>query len=425
MNPPTVFAAKLVFSLLLSAGLFVLLRYQSVLTPLVRSREGLWLGTLWIVLRLLAFGAIFVVLGEMPRGDIPFFWDNVSDALAGKVVYRDYISYHAPLYTYLLAVPVWLWADPRALVVLMMLGEGLCLWVTYRFYRQTGGNAFWPTLTYLVMPAPVIICLLGGQEDVWLWGFGVASALVYHRTKDEFRTGLVLAGALLVLKVTFVFILIPAFLLLPRKGRFLGALALVGVPTLAVLYGLMGWKFLMPVQQGTLVFSPNLWSVLRPLLEPLYARFEQTQLNFIGLIFTVLTGSLAGYRFRHLPYHRALPAVWVLAFGAMTIFQPSAMAYYLFTYLMAVVFELIDLRRSRDVLALLTLNLLVITQPFVYTQLDVPVFDTFSKLAQPALAFEYALELAFVGMQIWLMRRAWQHLSSLARHPGASALVPQ
>ncbi len=423
MSSVTVFAAKFIFAVLLSLALFVLLRYRPRLEPLVAGREGTLLTGLWVVFRLVPFWAIFLFLGEAPRGDIPFFWSNATDALAGKVVYREYISYHAPLYTYLLALPIRLWADTRALVVLMMLGEALCLWVTNRFYRQTRSNAFWPALTYLVMPAPLIICLLGGQEDVWLWGFGVASAWVYLRTRDEFRTGLILAGALLVLKVTFVFVLLPAFFLLPRKGRFLAALAVVGVPTLAVLYGLMEWKFLMPVQQGALLFSPNLWSVLRPLIDPLFEQFELKRLNFIGLVFTVLTGTYAGYRFRHLPYPRALPAVWIIAYAAMTVFQPSAMAYYLFTYLLAVVFELIDLRRSRDVLALLILNLLVITQPFVYTRLETPVFDTFAKLRQPLFALEYALEVAFVGMQFWLLRRAWQHLTRLGQETGRT--VPQ
>jgi hypothetical protein len=418
MSPTLVFTAKFIFSLLLSGLIWLVLRYRTALDARVRGHEIRWLLALWVLMRLVPFGGIFLLLGEAPRGDIPFFWSNATDALQGKLVYRDYISYHAPLFTYLLALPLRLWADARALVALMVLGEALTLGVTYRFYERTRGGAFWPTAVYLLLPAPLIICLLGGQEDIWLWGFGVASAGVYHRTRDAFRTGLVLASALLVLKVTFVFILLPAFFLLPRRGRLVGALLAVGVPTLGLLYALMDWAFLMPVQQGALLFSPNLWSVLRPVLDPLFEWFELKQLNFVGLLFTVLTSAWAGYRFRYLPYDRALPALWIIAFAAMALFQPSAMAYYLFTYLLAVVFELIDLRQSCDVLALLVLNLLVISQPFLYTQLDTPIFRDASFLSRPLLLLEYGLEVAFVAMQVWLLRRAWGHLAGLSRVPG-------
>lgn len=406
-----VFLVKLVVAALLSAVVWFTVRYRRNLQPLVENREGFVLAALLVGLRVVPFVAVFLILNETPRGDIPFFYWKADLAHQGGLVYRDFWSFHSPLFSYLLALPMFLWNSSKAIVALMGVGEAVCVWLTWRFYRKRDRPAaFWKTVTYLLLPAPLIICLLGGQEDIWLWGFGLWAVMAGRGGRDAFRVGLVLALALLTLKVTLVLIVFPLFFLLRDKVRFVGALLAVGVPALVGCYLVFGWQFLMPVQHAELPFSPNLVSILRPFASGGMERVPLKYLNWLGMVLTISVASFAGWRFRNRPLERAFPALWVITFGTFMLVQPSAMAYYLFLILIVLVFELTDLNDFRPMALLLFINLLVIVQPFVYVYLGQPRFDHFSMLATPLHALEYALEVLFVasvGVYGWL---AWQRL---------------
>jgi len=372
---------------------------------------------------------IYLVLNELPRNDVPFFYEKATKALQGGMVYRDFWSFHAPLFAYLIAVPLWFWHSPKAIVLLMLLVEGLTVWLTYRFYRRRNPEAGLLAMLYFILPAPLVICLLGGQEDIALWLFGLLTMQVAYRKENRasgagFAIGLIMAAALLTLKLTFVMIAFPVFFILRDKLRWIAGLAIVGIPALVILYSLMGWLFLMPVQHGELPFSPNLSTVLRPFLGVIFNELPLKTLNWVAAVSTIGLLSAAGYRFRNLPYATAFPAIWVMAFGLFMLLQPSAMAYYVFIYLVAAVFELTPLNNTRRLALLLLINLLVVIQPFVFVYLDQPYFNSFRQLNSPLLILEYALEVATVGCvaaYVWL---AYRHLVELDRKKAPKA-VPQ
>lgn len=409
-----VFLVKLIVALFLSAAVWFIARYHRSLQPFVQNREGTVIAALLVAVRVVPFVAVFLVLGETPRGDIPFFYWKADLAHQGGLVYRDFWSYHSPLFSYLLALPVFLWHSPKVIVALMGVGEALCVWVTYRFYRKSNPtDAFWKTVVYLLLPAPLIICLLGGQEDIWLWGFGLWAVMAGRGGRDAFRVGLVLALGLLTLKVTFVLIVFPLFFLLRDKIRFTGALLAVGVPALVGCYLVFGWLFLMPVQHAELPFSPNFVSILRPFTFGFLERVPLKYLNWLGMALTISVATLTGWRFREKPLDRVFPALWVVTFGTFMLVQPSAMAYYLFLILIVLVFELTELTSARQVGLLLLINLLVIVQPFVYVYLGQPRFDQFSALTDSWNWLEYALEIAFVACVTGYVWRAWQRLETI------------
>lgn len=417
MPTTTVFAVKLFVSIILCGVIWFVVRYRYRLEPLVQKRENLVIAALLVTLRVVPFIAIFLVLNETPRGDIPFFYWKAELAHQGRLVYRDFWSFHSPLFSYILAVPIFIWNSPKAVVALMGVGEAVCLWVTYRFYRRAAPvDAFWKAVIYLLLPGPLIICLLGGQEDIWLWGFGLWSVMVWQRTHDSFKIGLVMALALLTLKVTFVIIVFPVFFMLAyrkRGGRFVGALLSVGLPALMILYLLLGWLFLMPVQHAELPFAPNLTTVLRPFTGGLLARIPLHYLNWIGMALTLTVATLTGWHFRQKPFERVFPALWVITFGSFQLFLPSAMAYYLFLFLIVLVFELTDLNKAGQVALLLAINLLVVIQPFVMIYLEQPRFNSFVPLQSPPLLLEYGLEVAFVISVVYYIRQAWLRLKAL------------
>lgn len=372
------------------------------------------LAALFAAVRVFPFVVVFLFLDQTPRGDIPFFYWKADLAHQGKLVYRDFWSFHSPLFSYLLALPIFLWNSPKVLVALMGVGEAVCLWLTYRFYaRRDADDAFWKAVVYLLLPGPLIICLLGGQEDIWLWGFGLWAVLAWQRGHDAFRVGLVMALALLTLKVTFVLIVFPVFFLLRDKLRFTGALLSVGVPALLGMYLLFGWLFLMPVQHAELPFAPNLTTLLRPLTFGSLDRLPLKYLNWLGMLLTLSVATYTGWRFRHKPFDRAFPSVWVLTFGSFMLFQPSAMAYYLFLFLIVLVFDLTDLSRTADLLLLLVINLLVVVQPYLFVALHQPLFNSFAAINTPLKALEYGLEVAFMGCLLLYLRRAWIRLDTL------------
>ncbi|MBC8153631.1 MAG: hypothetical protein H7Z72_12035 [Bacteroidetes bacterium] len=416
MPTTTVFAVKLLVSVLLCGIIWLALRYRSQLEPLVYKRQNLVIAGLLVCLRVVPFVGIFLILNETPRGDIPFFYWKADLAHQGKLVYRDFWSFHSPLFSYILALPMFIWNSPKAIVALMGIGEAVCLWVTYRFYRKNApDDVFWKTVVYLLLPAPLIICLLGGQEDIWLWGFGLWAVLVWQQTRNAFKVGLVLALALLTLKAIIVIIVFPVFFMLAYRGmgvRFAGALLSVGIPVMALLYLMLGWLFLMPVQHAELPFAPNLTTVIRPFTGGLLAKIPLQHLNWFSMVLTLTVATLTGWRFRAKPIEAVFPALWVITFGCFMLFLPSAMAYYLFLFLIVLVFELTDLTNPRQVAMLLIINILVVVQPFVMIYSGQPFFDSFRPLRAPLLLLEYGLEVAFVSSVIYYVRQAWLRLDA-------------
>jgi hypothetical protein len=420
-----VFLAKLLASAALTTLTVLGLNRLSWLRRHLAGREPAALALTFALTRLLPFVLIYVLLHELPRGDVPFFYDKAAKALRGGLVYVDFWSYHAPLFAYILAGPLLLWHDPRAVVLLMVLVEGLTVWLTWRHYQPTHGpDALLSAMLYLLLPAPLIMCVFGGQEDVWLWLLGLLAVRLYARkptpptarrangsagktapdSGSAVGLGLGLAAGLLLLKVTFGLIIVPLIWLVRQRWRLLAVLLAVGVPTLAGLYILTGWRFLMPVQHSDLPFSPNLPSVLRPWLFGALNAVPLKTLNATGMLVTVLSVTAAGFRYRRLTLAQTFPALWVVTFGVFQLVQASAMAYYVFVYMLPFVFELVPLTRRGRLAGLLILNWLVVVQPYLTIVHGQPLFTHPTVIAQGINGLVYGLDVATVvglGWMVW------------------------
>ncbi len=420
MQIELVFLAKLI----LSAGLTGLVGVGLGQLPWLRrqlaGRETAALFWAFVLTRLVPFVVVYIVLDELPRGDVPFFYTKAANALQGGLVYVDFWSFHAPLFAYILTLPLIFWHDPRAIVLLMLLMEGVTVWFTYRHVRrQQRADAVLPMLLYLLLPAPIAMCLLGGQEDVWLWLFGLLAMLAYGAgqspSRSAVRMGLVLAAGLLVLKVTFILIVFPLFWLVRDKIRFVGTLLLVGIPALVGLYVLTGWKFLMPIQHSDLVFSPNLVSVLRPWVFGLFNNVSLKTLNAVGMVATISTVSLVGYGYRKLSVQQAFPALWIITFGVFELFQASAMAYYTFVFMLPFAVYLVSINNRWQIACLLILNWLVVVQPYFTIVLHQPLFTNLAVIGQPNNGLVYFLDLSTVLLLGWMVWLALKTLQSKSR----------
>ncbi len=405
-----VFLVKLFLTVMACIAEYVLWKRYDIWQKVFETHKPLIISTIVFITRIIPFIVVFVLVKELPRGDIPFFYYKASHALQLDMVYKDFWSFHAPLFSYFLALPLLIVHHPSSIVALMLVGEVFCAIYTYQYYQKIDSSAFRKLVHYLIMPAPMIICLFGGQEDIWLWGFALWGLNVLIKTQNEWKFGLVIALALLSLKVTFAFFLFPLFFLLKNKTKFIGALCAVGIPSLMILYNLVGWDFLMLIKHTEDPYSPNLFSVLRPLFGH---SVDITKMNWIGLALFLSLATWIGYQARNKDLQQAFPLLFVITFGLMQLFLPSAMAYYMFIYFIVLVFDQWQTQDIRYLVLLLGFNLLLVVQPFVYVYLKNPVFASFTALSSPMLLLEYLLELAFVVLLTYTIWKTYHKLQKI------------
>ena len=412
----TVFYIKLLINLLLTFGIIWTISRSDLLAKWQRENEKLILGIAFVVLRLIPWIGIFLVINEDPRGDIPFFFYKAEAAKAGGFVYRDFWSYHAPIYAYIISLPVWIWHNARAIVLFMVLMESGILWLTYSTYKTRINNALQLAVIYYMLPAGFMYILVDGQEEVWFWG---AALLIWRFTIKkkvdyEIGIGLLYAMALLTIKVTFIFLL-PALLVVVKKPvKMLLVMAAVGLPAVGFLYWQIGDLFLMPIRHTEQLMTPNLFSISRPFVEMVFTVDEKksTLINWIGLLFTVFIPAFMAYKGRQKHISEVLPGIFIACFACMMIFQASAMGAYLIAYLMAVLFEIIDVRKTMHLVVLLGVNWLTVVQPFVWVYIGQPAYTSLSMFGNVSYLFEYCLQILNVLCFFWILRETYRKVVS-------------
>jgi hypothetical protein len=404
-----VFWAKLGLALGLSALVALALFFRPFLERRAAGRENRWFWGSVGLLRVLPFLLIYVLLGVRAQSDVWMFYVNAVCAREGYFVYRDFENAYAVLFPYLMVVPTLVWDHPNAVLGLLLATEIGVLWYTYRYVSErTGRNQWFVALLYLLLPASFVLSLLGGQEDHWLWGFTLAILVLARRPKPEFAQGVAAGLALLMSKALFV-LLVPALLILVKdRIRFLAGMVLVGLPVLMVMLKFSGLALLQPIQQAADPRTPNLWSVLNPLLG-VYRTPGVGVLNGVGLL-TLLSLSVgATWTLRNrVSFDKTLLTVFLLVYGWLMVVQQSSLANYAYTYLMPLAFGLVDWRRRVQVATVLVFNVLIVVQPALWYGLKMPLYR-FSDLRQPVYLLEYALEIGLVACLLvgigWLWRQ--------------------
>ena len=291
----------------------VAVRFQNRMLNVPESRANRLLLSAFVLCRFVPFVAVYFLLGLTPRSDVPIFYDAASHALGSEVVYRDFWSPYSPLFAYVTALPLLVWHSPKSIVLFMIVVEGIAWWLTYRFYRPRRGNvAQLSALLYLLLPGPFVFCVLGGQEDVWMWLFGVVSLWLWAGNTNAFWLGIVMAVMLIVTKALAVLIVAALVFWIRRPMQYIAGLLVVGLPALTLLYVLTGEGMLTPLMFASMPFAPNLPTVLAPLIGDFtpYAGL----LSAAGLVAVLGVSAYTGWKLRRhrVPYERTLPILWVL-----------------------------------------------------------------------------------------------------------------
>ena len=358
------------------------------------SRDVLWV---FVLFRLVPFAVVYLFLDYDVRSDAWMFYDSARQALQLKTVYRDFDSAYSPLFVYLTALPLLLWNSGKAIVLLLILAEGLAVYLTVQLFGDDR-RAHQKAILYLLLPAPLVLSVLSGQEDILMWLFGAWALLVWQKKRDDLWVGLVLGLGMVATKALLVLTLIPVFFLVKNKIRYFLGLVLVGLPALVVMYALVGLEFLEPIQQANDPRTPNLWTILRPVLGAIVPLGHKT-LNWVGLVLVLGLGCFVAHRWRGRgQFVAGFTTLFVATYAFVMVVQQSSLANYAYLFLLPMLYvPAVKLTKKTQFFLLLLLNFAVVVQPPVWWGLRMPIFKTLSDLAPGWHATEYLLEVIIVG----------------------------
>ncbi|RYC71117.1 MULTISPECIES: hypothetical protein [Spirosoma] len=410
---------KVILALSLIAAFRFVLRFKPRFDAFFKGRSDVWLAFMWVSLRLVPFLGLYTILNFKATSDLIGFYNGAVAAEQGLIPYRDFVTVYAPFYSYLTAIPIQFWNDPRAIIILMMVVEGLAVWLTYRLYRLT----LTTVLLYLLLPATLLLCVIGGQEDVWMWAFGLLTIPLIQRNRI-LSAGIVLGLAMVATKALFVLFVPIIFFWVDNKVKLLVGMLLVGGPVLAWLYTVGDWTFLMPIQLTQDPLAPNLRSVLHPILGVLLDRFPLRLFNYMALISVVIISVSTVLRWKKagLPYPAMLARAWVLVYTLIMFLVPSAYAVYAFGFMLPIVAGGLPIwQRGRPLTVLLLFNLLTTVQPTAWWRLGQRSYF-FSDLTSPLFLLEYTMQLGIIGCLLYFVVTIWSTTQPLAQSvagPGA------
>ena len=400
--------AKLGISLVSTFFLVVLLWKRRPISDWLgtKSTYGV-LGIGWIFSRLMPFIIIYLIAGISPTSDVNGFWDEASKASMGQVVYRDFWSPYSPLYAYFLGAGLKLWYSPKMIVLTMAVMDGVALLVSWHFFRpfQSRGEFLFKAVVYLFLPGSMVLCIIGAQEDVWMWLFVVLAYLTRERTLRVVWYAIILAIGLLTTKAIFVLILVPLFLIEKQKLRFLIPMVVVGIISLGILYPLVGLEFMQPMDEAKVLRAPNILSVLNPWFFNSVGVGEKFW-NWIGLLSSVGLACLAAIRLRNADFRVMLSRVWVVLYATMMVVQQSAYSNYIFLFLIPLVFYVIDWSSKKQTFLLLIFNILCVIHPSYWWRLGmVKYLQPSDIVAKTGFTIDYLMQVAIIilsGYFVWL-----------------------
>lgn len=408
---------KTIIGLALAGLVMLVWAGQRRLLPVFEANERATRWLAFVAFRLVPFAIIYLLLDQDPRSDVQFFYERAVPAMQGGLVYRDFLSYHAPLFTYLTVLPLFIWNNARVLILMMALIEFVIANATFRFVRPTLPDALLRYVLYYLLPLPFVAMVLSSEEDIWMWGFGLITLALPARLSNRqfaFLTGLIWGVGMLTIKFMLVVLLIPLFFLIQERFYYLLGLLVVGIPSVLILYGIMGDAFLMPIQHTSNAMAPNLVSVLRPVLGSVFGQVSLTSLNWVGLIGTIGGASWVAWQHRGLGYRQAFPVLFCFVFGLFMVLLPSAPGYYLFTQAMALVFVVLGNTRTHW-LRFAVLNLLLVVQPILMiVYADNTQYTSLSMLTQnPVYALDWGIQVVELAGLIWLVILTFKKLKFL------------
>jgi len=391
---------KLVIAILLILTSYIFEKIKDKLPYSLPSKEGTNFLLFVTIFRLLPFILIFNICQFDARSDVQMFYDSALSALKGGFVYRDFPTAYSPLFPYFTTIPLFFVNSPKSILFQMVMLECFILWGTLKLFKRTENSIL--TILYLLLPTTFVFSVLGGQEDVLMWGVLVVVLLVYRFNHSFFWVGVLLGLGLLVTKFLLILLFPGIFIYTKSKIKFLAGLLVVGIPSLLFLYYHIQLDFLSPISQANDPRLPNLWSVLHVLSNGI-SPFGPKWLNWFGL-FTILFGScFLAFKYRKIDFLTFLPNLFILIFIWLMVIQQSSLTNYSYNFMMPVVFlNYMDFSLNQKI-AFFIFNIALIIKPAVWWGQNMIYLHHWTDLLIPINFVEFSLEITVVIGLLYLL----------------------
>ncbi len=387
-------------------------------------RTARWLNVpvCWTIARFLPWLAVYVVAGFATQSDVStVFWPQAHGVVEGGLPYRDFECFYSPLFPYLIALPVLLWNDPRVLVLFLSLLEAVTVALTLRaagVAPRTSARSRWLAF-YFFAPGPLLLAVIGGQEDFLMWTGAVLLWLTLTRFRD-FGTGLLTVVCTLFSKPLF---LIPAaafFGLSRRRWQFLAGAGPAALVVLAGLWVLTGRAFLHVLDASENIDPPNLWIWLHWLSG---GRIPIGNPALSMIMVATVTGFGAWYFSRHAAAvaasHRHFFAAWTVLFALSMLINLKSLGAYFAYFALPALALFLELNDRRALLWWLVLGALAPIESSLWYRTGRPLLSGLP--STPLVALDYALQGV---MLVALVALALSAHRFLRQTPPAEAALP-
>ena len=359
---------------------------------LIEKRHFISLLFSFLLFRILPFIFIYGILNMPAQSDVEAFYFQANQAIQFKKVYTEFESFYAPLFPYLIAIPLFFHNSGKSIIFFMIIIEFVAAIGTYHYFKQED-NAKKYSVLYFLLPAPLVFTVLGGQEDVWMWLFIAWGLLAAKKFKNEIYLGVFVGLAFLCTKIIIIIFLIPVLFSIVNKKNLLTGIFLITIPAFVFFYWLVGNNIFMPLSESASIYPPNIWTVLFPLTSG-NLPINHKSISFIGIGIGVLLSILLTQT-KQLSFNSSkfkLVYIWIISYALMIIFSKKSLGNYLAIFMLPLLFTL-NLKGMNLVL-LLIINLVGVVQPSTWFRLGMPLYDSLDI----SLIFmaEYFLELVFV-----------------------------
>ncbi len=364
---------------------------------------------LWCAARLLPFLVVYVFAGFSPESDVATcFWPQAVGALAGQVPYRDFESFFGPFYSYLLAVPLLVWKDPRAIILWMTLLEALTIALTLRAAKLDAPGVARTRflLCCFLAPGPLLLEVIGGQEDFLLWTFGLLTWAALSRSRDVLA-GSVTAAAMLCTKVLFLLPLVGFFGLAHSRVRYLAVLVPTGGIAALLLWQLTGTAFLSTLGQSSNISPPQVWILLHFLSQ---GRIPAgTPVISFSVIVVLLLAAFFGAIWRADDLRKdfaAFAAGWTVLFALLLLLSPKSQGAYFANFALPCLCLIID--RPRLLVVWVVAGALAVIEPSLFYRFGEQLPANFAAVRGPAGFLDLALQALLVTGFATLAWHAWK-----------------
>lgn len=391
---------KLFLSFLLLTLLFILVKNKDKFSLFDVSFGQLGFPVLFFLFRILPFIFIYFILKLEARSDVQMFYDSALGALKGGFVYKDFPTAYSPLFPYMTMLPLLIFNSAKSILFQMIMLEGFILWGTLKLFNSSNKNLL--AFIYLLLPSSFVFSVLGGQEDVLMWGVIVLVLLSYRSNQSFFGVGVILGLGLLLTKFLLILIFPAIFVYTKSKIKFVLGLLAIGIPSLLFLYFNIQLDFLSPIQQANDPRLPNFWSILHVFTNGL-TPFGPKWLNWFGLFTIILGSSLLAFRYRKIDFDKFLPNLFILLFIWLMIIQQSSLTNYAYNFMMPMLFLFYSGYSSNQKKIFFLFNVALVVQPAVWWGQKMKYLHHWSDLLKPINFFEYSLELVVVGSLIYFL----------------------